>query len=260
LEKSQENPKGGGILMILPKAQDVIHSIQLTRLLQAITDDTFLAQQLYFKGGTCATMLGYLDRFSVDLDFDLKKGGNKKKVDLKLIQIFKNLDLFIKNKSKETLFYVLKYKTPGLGRNTLKISVYTESTLANQYTSAYIAGIDRYVNCQTIETMFANKLVALTERYVKRKQIAGRDLYDIHYFFLQGYNYNEAVIQERIGKKPKDYFKQLIIFIKKYITNTIIDQDLNILLHGEMFKKVRNVLKQEVITMLKAEIRKLEER
>ncbi|HIP71371.1 MAG TPA: hypothetical protein EYH05_08260, partial [Anaerolineae bacterium] len=52
-------------------AQLAKHRIQLTRLLTEILDDPYLAASLYFKGGTCAAMLGYLDRFSVDLDFDL---------------------------------------------------------------------------------------------------------------------------------------------------------------------------------------------
>ena len=57
--------------MILLRPQDTIHKVQLTRLLTEILDNPTLSQNLYFKGGTCAAMLGYLDRFSVDLDFDL---------------------------------------------------------------------------------------------------------------------------------------------------------------------------------------------
>ena len=41
-----------------------------TKILSAIYSDIYLAKNLYFKGGTCASMLGYLDRFSVDLDMD----------------------------------------------------------------------------------------------------------------------------------------------------------------------------------------------
>ena len=59
--------------MILLRPQDTIHKVQLTRLLTEILDNSILSQNLYFKGGTCAAILGYLDRFSVDLDFDLTK-------------------------------------------------------------------------------------------------------------------------------------------------------------------------------------------
>ena len=48
--------------------------------------------------------------------------------------------------------------------------------------------------------MMANKLVAVIDRYAHREAIAGRDLYDIHHFFMKGYRYNEDVICERTGR------------------------------------------------------------
>jgi predicted nucleotidyltransferase component of viral defense system len=53
------------------RPEDIVHKSYLHRLLMEIVDQPLLAQVLAFKGGTCAAMLGYLDRFSVDLDFDL---------------------------------------------------------------------------------------------------------------------------------------------------------------------------------------------
>ncbi len=55
---------------------DNIHKAWLYRVLEGIASDKYLPSVLYFKGGTCASMLGWLDRFSVDLDFDY--GGNRK--------------------------------------------------------------------------------------------------------------------------------------------------------------------------------------
>ena len=75
--------------MILLRPQDVFHKVQLTRLLTEILDNSILSQNLYFKGGTCAAILGYLDRFSVDLDFDLKQGADK----TKLRPIFQKISL-----------------------------------------------------------------------------------------------------------------------------------------------------------------------
>ena len=49
---------------------DNIHKAWLYRVLEAIASDQYLSSVLYFKGGTCASMLGWLDRFSIDLDFD----------------------------------------------------------------------------------------------------------------------------------------------------------------------------------------------
>jgi len=59
--------------MIIARPEDSIHRSNLHKLLIEVIDNEFLGQSLYFKGGTCATMLGFLDRLSLDLDFDLKK-------------------------------------------------------------------------------------------------------------------------------------------------------------------------------------------
>ena len=111
-------------MMILPDKKDAIHKAWLYRILEAVADDRYLADKLYFKGGTCASMLGWLDRFSIDLDFDFN-GSDK---DLRLARqalenIFAKLGLAIKDKSKVGLQYFLKYKTDEAERNILKIDV-----------------------------------------------------------------------------------------------------------------------------------------
>ncbi len=57
------------------------HEAYMYRLLAEILDDKYLVANSFFKGGTCARMLGYLDRFSVDLDFDIKKDVDKKSLE-----------------------------------------------------------------------------------------------------------------------------------------------------------------------------------
>lgn len=59
--------------LLLPQPKDAVHKAWLYRLLTGIYNDVFLADQLYFKGGTYAAMLGYIDRFSIDLDFFLRE-------------------------------------------------------------------------------------------------------------------------------------------------------------------------------------------
>ena len=57
--------------MIIPKPSDAKHKTQMYRLLREILQNNILANKLVFKGGTYAALRGVLDRFSVDLDFDL---------------------------------------------------------------------------------------------------------------------------------------------------------------------------------------------
>ncbi len=241
--------------MILPKKDDVYHKIQLHRLLIEILDSE-IAKNVYFKGGTAATMLKFLDRFSLDLDFDLRKNVNKKNIDKTLQKIFKKLDLKIDKKSQKELFYVLKYQPVKKSlRNTLKLSLIDKPLKANIYETFYLPDIDRFAICQTKETMFANKLVAITDRYQKYKTIAGRDIYDIHYFLMNNYTFIDKVIIERTGKKPKNYLKELILFIEKKVNDKIISQDLSFLLPYEKFKTIKKVLKQELIVMLKERLK-----
>jgi len=241
--------------MIIPNPKDAVHKAWLYRLLSEIYDNPFLANVLYFKGGTCAAMLGYLDRFSVDLDFDFVGKQNEiPETEKNLEKIFKKLELKIKDKSRKVPQYFLKYPTEKKGRNTIKLDITFPPPKANAYEPKEFAAIDRIINCQTVKTMFANKLVALIDRWEKNKSIAGRDLYDIHYFFLRGFRYNEKVIEERRGVAVLEFFKELSDFMEKHITETTINQDLNALLAPAKFQKIRKILKQETRMFLKDEI------
>lgn len=244
--------------MITPKPQDAKHKAWLFRLLSALFDDPFLAGVLYFKGGTCAALCGFLDRFSVDLDFDYI--GDEKDIAetrQKMEVVFKKLDLEIKDQSQRVPQYFLKYNSKPGERNTLKVDIVFPPPKNNQYESVRIIEIDRIINCQTIETMFANKLVALIERFERNKSIAGRDLYDIHHFFISGYTYSSKVIQERRTQTPAEFLTKLTDFIKKEVTQTIIDQDLNALLEPKKFQQLRKIIKQETLTFLQDELTRL---
>lgn len=247
--------------MILPHPKDAVHKAWLYRLLIKLYDDPIIANSLYFKGGTCAAMLGWLDRFSVDLDFDCV--GSKKNladVSKNIENIFKNLDLEIKDKSETVPQYFLKYPAPVGQRNTIKIDTTFPPPKSNTYKPLRFSEIDRIITCQTIETMFANKLVALIDRWEKKESLAGRDLYDIHHFFLEGFSYNEAVIKERRKTSVKSYLKKLIGFIENNFTEKIIDQDLNLLLPPEKFQQMRKIVKREALMFLRDEVKRIGEK
>lgn len=237
--------------MILPKPEDTFHKIQIFRLLTEILDSPTISHQVYFKGGTAGMMLRFLDRFSVDLDFDLRLKAERPAIEKELKKIFKQLNLTVKQKSRGSLFYVVKYKSQSGLRNSLKLSMIDAPLKSNKYFFFKLNDIDRFANCQTKETMFANKLVEVTDRYKKHKVIAGRDIYDIHHFFMKGYQFIEAVIEERTGKKANSYLKELIAFIEEKVTDKVIREDLSSLLPYEKFNKLRKTIKNEVLLFLK---------
>jgi predicted nucleotidyltransferase component of viral defense system len=235
------------------RPEDILHKSHLHRLLMEILDEPRLAQALAFKGGTCAAMLGHLDRFSVDLDFDLLDDVDRSGVRAAFHEVFVRVGYEIEVELDEQLFFQLRYPSRSGEWNTLEVSVDIICWKANQYRVRYIPEIDRLANSQTIETMFANKLVAATDRYEQHGSIAGRDLYDIHHFFVQGYRYHEPVIEERTGLKTGDYLEVLIEFIRKHVTQRQIDEDLNTLLPPKQFQQVRKILLPELVAVLEAE-------
>ncbi|NKQ37576.1 MAG: nucleotidyl transferase AbiEii/AbiGii toxin family protein [Chloroflexi bacterium] len=232
-------------------AQLAKHRVQLTRLLTEILDDPYLAASLYFKGGTCAAMLGFLDRFSVDLDFDLASDRDQAIVEERLRLIFTRLNLTVKDKSQHVPQFFLKYSAPPGERNTLKLDILPNETRANKYAQAYLVDVDRYAICQTRATLFANKLVAPLDRFERNGSVAGRDIYDIHHFFLQGYAFDPAVIEERRGATVSAYLQTLLAFVEKQVTQTVINQDLNVLLEPEKFQQIRKTLKTEVMMFIR---------
>ena len=246
--------------MYLPNREDAIHKMWLLRVLTAIADDDYLATVLRFKGGTCAAMLGWLDRFSVDLDFDFV--GSKEEVPsvrAALKKVFIKLDLDISDESKSGIQFFLKYpQSTSNKRNTLKIDTFFPPLGGNRYEDFRLQEIDRIFKCQTKETMFANKMIALQGRFEKNGSVAGRDLYDIHYFFSHGYDYISEIIEQYSGEPIAEFLKQLLELITEKVTQRVIDQDINFLLRPEDFARIRKVLKPELQMFLKDEIQRLE--
>lgn len=245
--------------MLTPHKKDVIHKVWLLRLLTAIAEDAYLSARIGFKGGTCAAMRGLLNRFSVDLDFDLLiREDEMATVRNAFEKCFKSLNLRIKDKSKKVPQYFLGYDARNLGeRNTIKIDASFPAPKKNKYEMVKLPEIDRTINCQTIETIVSNKLITLIARHERTGKIAGRDIFDIHHFLSNSYPYSEEIIFEQRKESPSKFFKRLIDFVDKKITNTIIDQDLNHLLPDSEFQFIRKILKQETLMLLKNELEKL---
>lgn len=243
--------------MISVESQNTVHKAWMLRVLTEVAEDSLLSKQLIFKGGTCASMMGILNRFSVDLDFDVLDLEKTPDIRKAFRAIFTKLDLSIKDESKNVVEFFVKYPAKENTRSILKIDAVVGVFKHAINTPVYLPEISRTLMCQTKETIFSHKLVALKERYDKKEAIAGRDLYDIHYFFFQGLRYIPELIKERTNKTPISYFKELVDFIENKMDQESIDRDLNPLLLTKEFHKVRRVLKREAILFLNQEISRL---
>lgn len=138
------------------RPDDALHKSYLNRLLIEIIDRPILAHNLAFKGGTCSSMLGYLDRFSVDLDFDVLKDADETALRNEFHKVFDYFDLKVTGELDKVLFFQLRYPSDPGKRNTMKVSATNLKINANQYKVQYFTEIDRLMNSQTIETILPN--------------------------------------------------------------------------------------------------------
>ena len=243
--------------MFVPSNREIKHKNQLYILLKEILKDPLLSQNLMFKGGTYASLRGVLDRFSIDLDFDLPDRSKKEDIRKRCYEIFTKLELEIKDESKRHLQFFLKYDALEGERNTLKLEINDDVSKYNGYEKVLLEQINMYCNGHTLDTMFANKLFACKARYDKNGKIAGRDFYDIYKFFLQGLSINEKVIEERSGLEYLKYLKSLIAFIKKHLRKTLLNQDLNPLVKQRDLDKLLPHINEDIVSFLKDEISRI---
>lgn len=151
-----------------------------------------------------------LERFSVDLDFDIIKD-----VPLSILkdEIRKILIPYgvIQEETKTKI--ILKYDQHQI---PLKIEFNQRIQKNDTYEVANFFG--KPIVVMTKDCIVANKLVALTQRHEEKEKIASRDLYDIYFFLKNNFPINEGLIKERTGKSLTEYLNYLLKFIPDHFT------------------------------------------
>ena len=220
------------------------HRIIMINILKDIVGSVYW-KHLGFKWGTLLYLLYNLDRFSTDLDFDLldKWSINEEKMLVDLAKICskhgKVKDMYNKEK---TLFLLVDYEPYEM---KIKIEINKKRSIHSKY--EYKSILWYQVLCMEAESLFANKLVALTQR----KNIASRDLFDVHFFLKKWFEINENIIKERTGKSLKSYLKYVIDFITKNFTEKTLLAGLGELVDQKQKYFIKNLLVQETCEYLK---------
>ena len=198
---------------------------------------------LGFKGGTMAHFFYGLDRFSVDLDFDLL---DVKKID-RVSEILPKILLKFGSMKEQTikrftLFYLLSYEK---GQRNIKIEISKRGSAGSRYEISNFYGTD--VKRLVIEDAFSTKLLACTTR----SKIAFRDFYDVYFYLKKGIVPNEKIILDTTKKNLTIYLNYLMRFIKKNVTNRNILQGVGELVDEKQKTWIRNNLKKELVNRLK---------
>lgn len=183
-----------------------LHRQVMLQILKEIYSAAPLASVLGLKGGTAIYLLYELPRFSVDLDFDLLDPDKELFVFTRVSTLLKRFGTLDESSSKHyTLFYLLSYQT---GLQKLKVEI-SKRPFQSSYEAKQYLGIPMLV--MTRPDLFAHKLVALTER----KELANRDMFDIHFFLQHRWPININLVETRTGVAYPDYLQTCIRFVSQ---------------------------------------------
>lgn len=221
------------------------HKSIMSNILLDIYSDKSIGQYLGFKGGTAAMLFYNLPRFSVDLDFNLLDVEKEQLVFEKMKGIISRHGEVVEEENKyNTLFFLVSY---GKDQRKLKIEISKRQAEAteNKYDLLDYFGV--VVRVMQKEFMFAHKLVAITER----KEAASRDLYDIDFFFKEGWSVKDEIIVVRTGKTVNEFLPFLINYIEENFTPLNILQGIGELLTTSQKDYARMRLKNDVLFRLK---------
>lgn len=217
------------------------HNDILIRILKDIYTNKSLGPLLGFKGGTAALLFYGLDRFSVDLDFDLLETKEEDFVFDKIEKIISRYGL-IKSKMKKhyTLFFELSYA--DLDRN-IKVEINRRNFGSACQIQNYF-GITMLVI--TKEDMFANKLCAFYERADR----ANRDIYDVWFFLQNRWSIHKELVENRLGLAFEECIKSCISKLEKVSEKNILS-GMGELMDPKQKRWVKANLKIETLFLLK---------
>lgn len=224
-----------------------IHKNIQLQILKEIYTDTTIAPHLGFKGGTAALMFYDLNRYSVDLDFDLLDEGKEKEVFEKILEIAKGYGEIRESRIKRfNLIIILSYNPKA---QNIKIEV-NRRKFGSRYELRTLLGISMLVMVK--EDMFANKLMAMYERVGK----TSRDVFDVYFFTKNNWPINKEIVEKRAGIPFKKVLEKCIELLEK-MNNRNILVGLGEFLTESQKDWARANLREETIFLLKARLESL---
>jgi len=199
--------------MVLDTAK---HKNVLIKILKDIYTDATIGPLLGFKGGTAAAFFYHLDRFSVDLDFDLLDPEKEDYVFGRVKTIMENYGILKEARKKRFNFlYILSYDNKDINAQNVKVEI-NRRAFGSRYTIESFLGISMQVMVK--EDMVAHKLCAMYERIGK----TNRDIFDVQFFLAHDWPVNKKIIEQRMGILYVDFLRKCIEVIEKFDDNNIL--------------------------------------
>ena len=218
------------------------HKNFLLQILKDIFSDTSISPYLGFKGGTAALMFYDLNRYSVDLDFDLLDENKEQEVFEKIQKIAKSYGKIVDSRIKR--FNLVIVIAHDLKSQNIKIEV-NRRNFGSKYELKTLLGISMLVMVR--EDMFANKLMAMYERIGK----TSRDVYDVYFFTKNNWPINRKLVEDRVEMPFKEVIAKCVDLLEKMENRHILD-GLGEMLTESQKDWARAKLRTETIFLLKA--------
>ncbi len=213
----------------------------MLQILKDIYSDIELANALGFKGGTALMFFYNLNRFSVDLDFNLIATDKEEHVYQKIRSILlKYGTIFDEAKKYFGPIIVLNY---GVGERKLKVEI-SNRQFDNHYERKNLLGINMKV--MVASDMFAHKLCALLDR----NELTNRDIFDTHFFLTQRTSINRSIVETRMNMPFDEYIEKCIACLENTSDKGMLN-GLGELMDEESKKFVRTKLRVETIDLLR---------
>jgi len=192
------------------------HKNILIKILKDIYTDATISPILGFKGGTAATFFYGLDRFSVDLDFDLLDSDKEDYVFDRVKAIIENYGKIKEARKKRfNLFYVLSYDDKDINAQNVKVEI-NRREFGSKYAVESFLGISMQVIVK--EDMVAHKLCAMYERIGK----TNRDIFDVQFFLSHDWPVNKKIVEDRMGVSYAEFLKKCIEGLEKFDDSNIL--------------------------------------
>ncbi len=217
------------------------HKTILFQILKDIYSDTSISPLLGFKGGTAALMFYGLDRFSVDLDFDLLDETREDQVFERITSILrKHGTLKESYKKRFNLFALLSYEDKA---HNIKVEINRRQFGSHFEIKTYL-GVSMLV--MVPEDMFAHKLMAMHERIGK----TSRDIYDVWFFLQHRFHINKEIVEQRSKMTFDKLLQECISQLEKMSNRHILD-GVGELLTASQKDWAKAKLREDTISLLK---------
>ena len=220
------------------------HKTILFQILKDIYSDISIAPFLGFKGGTAALLFYGLDRFSVDLDFDLLDEKKENYIFERVIATIKKYGVLKESyKKRFNLFGLLSYEDKA---HHIKIEINRRQFESHYEMKTYL-GVSMLVMVPA--DMFAHKLMAMLERIGK----TSRDIYDVWFFLEHHFPINKEIVEKRAGISFNSTIEKCIAELEKLNNHNILS-GVGELLTESQKDWAKAKLRQETISLLQLQL------